>query len=88
MTIAHVDERQNINYIYLNGQKTHYPNIRRGFEILRRRDISHVELSGDCCWELYSEHHFGGHKQTILPEEDGRIYLDFQPVSLKKLECV
>ena len=87
LNITHVDENQNINYINLEGRKTRYPNIRRGYEILRETEILHVQLSGDCCWELYSRHHFTGHKRTILPGEEGRITLDFQPISLKRMEC-
>ena len=87
LTIAHVDENQNIKYINLEGRKTRYPNIRRGFEILRDTEILHVQLSGDCCWELYSRRHFTGHKRKILPGEEGMITLDFQPISLKRMEC-
>ena len=87
LNITHVDENQNIDYINLEGRKYRYPNIRRGYHILRETEILHVQLSGDCCWELYSRHHFAGHKRTILPGEEGMITLDFQPISLKKMEC-
>ena len=86
LTIAHVDENQNIDYINLEGHKSRYPNIRRGYQILRETEILHVQLSGDCCWELYSRHHFTGHKRKILPGEEGMITLDFQPISLKRME--
>ena len=86
LTIAHEDESQNVGYLNLEGRRTHYPNIRRGFPIIRSRTISHVELSGNCCWELYSHHKFRGHKQTVFPGED-LTYPDFQPISLRKLEC-
>ena len=86
MTIAHEDESQNVNYISLEGHRKRYPDIRRGFPIIRTRTISHIELSGNCCWELYSHHRIRGHKQTLFPGED-LVYPDFQPISLKRLEC-
>ena len=87
MTIAHEDEQRNIQYLSLNGHRTHFSNIKRGFHILRRNTISYVKVFGNCCWELYPHRKFRGEKQIASPGGD-IMYPDFQPISIKKLDCV
>ena len=86
LNIAHEDEFRNINYISLDGRRTKYPNIKRGFPIIRRNTVSHVEIYGNCCWEFYPDRRFRGGKQTIFPGSS-IIYPEFQPNSIMKLEC-
>jgi hypothetical protein len=86
LNIAHEDDLRNINYLSLEGHRTKYPNIKRGFPIIRRNTISHVEIYGNCCWEFYPDRKFRGEKQTIFPGSN-LIYPDFQPNSIMKLEC-
>ena len=86
LTIGHEDEDRTVKYINLHGVRTHYPNLRRGFPIIRRHIISHVEVVGNCCWELYPERMFKGSRQSIFPG-GGWIHPNFQVVSIKKMEC-
>ena len=86
LNIAHEDELRNLNYITLDGFRTGYPNLRRGFPVIRRNVISHLEVFGSCCWELYPERMFKGEKQFVFPG-GSRIFPDFQPVSIKKKKC-
>ena len=86
LTIGHEDEDRTVKYINLHGVRTHYPNLRRGFPIIRRHIISHVEVVGNCCWELYPERMFRGSRQSIFPG-GGWIHPNFQVVSIKKMEC-
>merc|ERR1712141_809618 len=86
LNIAHEDEYRNIDYLILKGSRTHYPNFKRGFPIMRRNAISHVEIYGNCCWEFYPQRKFKGDKQTIFPGSN-TIYPDFQPNSIMRLEC-
>ena len=86
LTIAHEDEDRTVKYINLHGVRTHYPNLRRGFPIIRRHIISHVEVVGNCCWELYPDRMFKGSRQSISPG-GGWIHPNFQLVSIKKMEC-
>ena len=87
LTIAHEDDFRNVNYLNLEGHRTDYPNLKRGFPIVRRNAISHIEIIGNCCWELYEGRKYRGQKQILSPGGN-LIYPDFQPVSIKKMECV
>ena len=86
LKIAHEDELRNVGYIQLEGNRNSYPNIRRGYPVIRRDTISNVEIFGNCCWELYVDSKFKGEKQHVSPG-GSTIYLDFQPLSIKRLEC-
>ena len=86
LKIAHEDELRNVGYIRLEGNRSSYPNIKRGYPIIRRNTISNVEIFGNCCWELYLDRKFKGEKQHISPG-GSEIYPDFQPLSIKRLEC-
>ena len=86
LTIGHEDEDRTVKYIHLHGVRTHYPNLRRGFPIFRRHIISHVEVVGNCCWELYPGRMFKGSRKSIFPGGDW-IHPNFQVVSIKKMEC-
>ena len=86
LTIGREDEDRTVKYINLHGVRTHYPNLRRGFPIIRRHIISHVEVVGNCCWELYPDRMFKGSRQSISPG-GGWIHPNFQLVSIRKMEC-
>ena len=86
LTIAHEDVLRNVKYISLKGHRKTYPNVRKGHPALRRNIISHVEVIGNCCWELYSKRKLRGKKQSIFPT-GSLTFPDFQPVSIRKGEC-
>ena len=86
LTIAHEDVLRNVKYISLKGHRKTYPNVRKGHPALRRNIISHVEVIGNCCWELYPKRKFRGKKQSIFPT-GSLTFPDFQPVSIRKGEC-
>ena len=84
--IAHEDADANINHITLEGTRALYPNIRRGFPSIRSNVISQIDIFGECCWEIYPRRKFAGEKHVIYPTGDV-IYTEFQPVSIKKVDC-
>jgi hypothetical protein len=86
LVISYEDEDANIDILTLEGQGNDYPNIRRGFPVMRSNSVSHIETFGNCCWKIYPERRFEGDGQIIFPGS-GTIYVDFQPISIKKLEC-
>ena len=86
LTIVHTQERGNIEYVTLKNKRSHYPNIQRGFPIMRRRAVSYMETTGDCCWEFYTKRRFKGARQLLFPGED-TFRPDFKPASIKKLKC-
>ena len=87
LTISHEDSFSNIGHIALDGSyRGNYPNLKRGFPVLRRNAISHIEIFGNCCWKIYIDRKFKGENITIFPGRNA-IYPEFQPVSIKKLEC-
>ena len=87
LNIAHENDLEQVGYLSLEGYRSHYPNIQRGFPLIRRTTISYVEIIGNCCWELYIDKKFKGEKQVITPGGN-IIYPDFQPLSIKRLECL
>ena len=86
LVISYEDEEANIDILTLEGPRNAYSNLRRGFPVMRSHSISHIETFGNCCWKIYPERQFEGEAQIIFPGS-GTIYVDFQPVSIKKLEC-
>ena len=84
--IAHEDDLNNINFLGIEGPRRAYPNIGRGFPAIRTHTITYIEVQGNCCWEIYPSPMFRGEKQVIFPGGDA-TYPDFQPVSVKKVEC-
>ena len=86
LRIAHEDEDRNVNFITLEGPRTAYRNIRRGFPAIRNNIINYIDTFGECCWEIYSNRAFRGDKHVIYPSGD-LVYADFQPVSIKKVDC-
>ena len=86
LRIAYEDADMNINYITLEGPRSLYPNIRRGFPLIRSSIITQFDIYGDCCWEIYPTRKFRGDKHVIYPSGD-IVYSDFQPVSIKKVDC-
>ena len=86
LLLAYEDHDKNIDVLSIEGDRTSYPNIRRGFPEIRKNTVAYIEVFGDCCWAIYAEREFGGEKQLIYPGE-GEVYIDFQPISIKKIEC-
>ena len=87
ITIAYEDEENNVATLHLEGKRKRYPNIRIGFPVINKTDITYIEVSGECCWQIYSKRIFRGETQTVYPTED-HFYPDFQPVSLKRVHPV
>ena len=87
LIIGHEDEDWNINYLRIEGYPYRYRNIRRRFPVIRVNVVSTIEIIGNCCWELYSGLNFKGERQTIFPTGE-EIFVDFQPFSIKRLECL
>ena len=86
LLIAHEDMIGNIHYITLDGPKSQYPNIRKGYPAIRSNAVSHFDIFGDCCWEIYPIRRFRGDKHVIYPSGDV-LYTDFQPMSIRKVDC-
>ena len=86
LTIAHRDDEWNVQILRLRGYRDAYRNIKRGFPIMKTNIVFYIEVLGNCCWEIYAKRKFRGDKQTIFPGES-QVLPDFQPVSIKRLEC-
>ena len=86
LLIAYEDMIGNINYVTLEGPRSQYPNIRKGYPVIRANIVSHFDIFGDCCWEIFPTRRFRGDKHVIYPSGD-LLYTDFQPMSIKKVDC-
>ena len=86
LKIVHEDTEGQWDNFDLDGYKSYYPNIKRGFQYLRTNHIVQLEVFGDCCWNIYSKPRKNGERQILLPEGNV-VYPDFQPVSVHRLEC-
>ena len=86
LVIGHEDDYGNINFLRLEGIRNGYQNIKRGYPHIRQNTISTLEVYGDCCWKIYSERRFEGDYRILYPGEEV-ISTDFQPGSIRKIEC-
>ena len=86
LVIGHEDDYGNMNFLRLEGIRNSYQNIKRDFPHIRQSTISTIEVHGNCCWEIYSGRRFEGEYHIFYPEEEA-IYTDFQPRSIRKIEC-
>ena len=86
LLLAYEDQQKNIDVLSLEGHRSSYPNIRRGFPEIKENTVAYIEVFGDCCWAIFAEREFGGEKQLFYPG-GGEVYIDFQPISMKKIEC-
>ena len=86
LKIVHEDTEGQRGNFDLDGYKSYYPNIKRGFQYLRTNQIVRLEVFGDCCWNIYSRPRKNGERQILLPEGNV-VYPDFQPVSVHRFEC-
>ena len=86
LTIGHVHDRGKLESVTLQNKRSRYPNIQRGFPIMRRRESFYMETTGNCCWEFYMKRNFKGESQILFPGED-TFFPDFKPASIKKSEC-
>lgn len=65
-------------------ERKRYFNLSR--KVLRHnRKLIHVEVNGNCCWQLYSEAYFKG--QTFGAYLGFYGLPDFTPKSMKKVSC-
>ena len=86
LTIGHEDDQGNLEYVTLRNQRSRYPNILRGYPMMRRSGNCYMETTGNCCWQLYKKRNFTGESQILFPGEP-TFYPDFKPASIKKIEC-
>jgi len=61
----------------LNFSPRHYENVRRAF---RRREITKVEVDGNCYWKVYSQVNFQGSVDVLFPGFNSA--LQFNPNSI------
>ena len=86
LVIGHEDNYGNMDFLRLEGIRNGYQNIKRGFPHIRQNTISTIEVYGDCCWKIYSGRRFEGEYRILYPGEEV-ISTDFQPGSIRKIEC-
>merc|ERR1719288_149953 len=64
LIISHEDDKNELGKLVLNGRPNTslhmFSNIKRKYAVIRNRDIFCLQISGDCCWELYSKNRFKG----------------------------
>ena len=60
-----------------------YRNLKR--KVLKRKNVYHFEIGGDCCWELYDGTRFSGNSLTL---GNGGHQESLQPGSMKKRFCI
>ena len=87
LLITYEDDQNIFQDITLRDYRIAYPNIKVGFPSVRYSFIASLETFGDCCWKIYSKRKFKGEMQVIYPTED-LFYADFQPISIKKVNCI
>ena len=87
LTIEHEDDEGSFGRIPLRGNRDQYPNLKRGFQILKRNSVSILTVLGNCCWEIYENPKFRGQKEIITPE-GGDFSPSFQPISIQRTECI
>ena len=57
----------------------------RELSVLSERVVIKIDVRGDCCWKLFENPSFDGQLQTVEPGY--KQPPDFQPKSIKKIEC-
>ena len=87
LKIVHATESDlvDIHTIKLGGNRREYPNIRKGFPLLKKNLVLHVEADGCECWEVYTQPRFIGEKDDIVPGD--RHYLKVRAGSIRKVKC-
>ena len=91
LKIVHANKRNlgNLRDLLLSGnggrgKEGAYPNIKRGFPIMKKDIVIYMEMLGDCCWELYDKREFEGKKQYI---QYYQTFPEIQPASVKRISC-
>ena len=86
LTITHAkdDLAENEN-IRLGGDRLEFPNLKKGFPILKETVVLHVEAYGCNCWEVYDHPQFVGDKEDVEPGD--RHYLHVKTGSVRKVKC-
>ena len=65
LKIIHAQEKSLANQqnIQLGGDRTEYPNLKKGFLELKIDVVSNVEAYGCNCWEIYENPRYAGEKE-------------------------
>ena len=58
-----------------------YRNLKK---MLKRKNVYHSEVRGDCCWEVYDGRAFSGNSREL---GNGGHQESFRPGSMKKRFC-
>ena len=87
LKIIHAEEKSLANQqnIQLGGDRTEYPNLKKGFPDLKINVILNVEAYGCNCWEIYENPRYAGEKETVIPGETH--YLSVNMGSIRKVKC-
>ena len=91
LNIIHANEYDlgNFQHLLLAGdggrnKRGSYPNLKRGFPVIKRNMVIRMETLGDCCWEIYAKRKFEGEQQYI---HHGKHFPEIKPASVKKVPC-
>ena len=87
ISIAYEDYEGEMATIILESKRSKYINLRKGFPEIKDKFVTYIEILGDCCWKIYSKRKFKGETKIVYPTEDS-LYIDFQPVSVRRRKCV
>ena len=87
LKIIHAQEKSLANQqnIQLGGDRTEYPNLKKGFPDLKINVVLNVEAYGCNCWEIYENPRYTGEKETVTPGEPH--YLSVNMGSIRKVKC-
>ena len=69
----------------LGGKRSAYPNLKKGYSVLKQNVILHVESYGCACWEMFDLPRFRGDSEMIVPGD--RQYISVRPGSLQRMIC-
>ena len=73
---------EDVRKLKLNGKR--YRNLTRK-ALKPNREVAWVASEGSCCWKIFSEIYFDGHRQIITTGFRGRP--NFNIKSVKRCEC-
>ena len=87
LSIRHAHESSIVEYEDLNlgGKRQEYPNLKKGYSLLRENVVLHVESFGCACWEMFDLPRFRGESELIEPGD--RHYLSVRTGSLQRILC-
>jgi len=87
LSIRHAHESNILEYedLSLGGKRSAYPNLKKGYSVLKQNVILHVESYGCACWEMFDLPRFRGDSEMIVPGD--RQYISVRPGSLQRMIC-